>query len=70
MGLLPRTTGPPGIPAPAVGGHLHEFGTQVRLENAETGEVLVKLDGLYEDGRFVGVEQKILRKRLGWREGA
>lgn len=47
-------------------GHLHDYGRQVRLEDARTGEVLVELDGIRDDGgRIEGVEQKIFRRFFG-----
>lgn len=50
----------------AVGGHLHDHGVEVRLEDAENGEVLVRLrPELDAEGRVAAVEQKIFRKWLG-----
>lgn len=47
-------------------GHLHDYGREVRLEDAETGEVLVELDGIRdEDGHIQAVEQKIFRRFFG-----
>lgn len=47
-------------------GHLHDYGLEVRLEDAESGEVLVELDGVRDDeGRIQAVEQKIFRRLLG-----
>ena len=44
-----------------VGGHLHDYGAWVRLEDAETGEVLIDVKGdLDEEGRIHGVERKII----------
>jgi len=51
-----------------VTGHLHDFGDHVRLEDVETGEVLVKLDARRdESGRLESVETKIFRRWLGLR---
>jgi hypothetical protein len=51
-----------------VTGHLHDFGHHVRLEDAETGEVLVRLDGQRdEEGRLLAVETRFFRKWLGLR---
>jgi hypothetical protein len=45
------------------GGHLHDYGTELRLEDVATGETLVRLQGeRTPDGRVVGVEQKIFRR--------
>lgn len=47
-------------------GHLHDYGRHVRLEDAETGEVLVKLEGIRDEaGRVEAVEQKIFRRFFG-----
>jgi hypothetical protein len=44
-----------------VGGHLHDYGKWVRLENAETGEVLVQIDADFdESGQVSGMEREIL----------
>lgn len=44
-----------------MGGHLHDYGRWVRLEDAETDEVLVQVNGHLEDnGKLNGVERKIL----------
>jgi hypothetical protein len=51
-----------------VTGHLHDYGEHVRLEDAETGRVLVRLDGRRDaGGRLEGVETRIFRKWLGLR---
>jgi hypothetical protein len=51
-----------------VTGHLHDYGEHVRLEDAATGEVLVRLEGLKdEDGSLLSVETRIFRKWLGLR---
>ncbi len=43
------------------GGHLHTFGKFLRLENAETGEVVVQLNAdADEDGNVYDIERKIL----------
>lgn len=43
----------------AVGGHMHDYATEMRLEDAETGEVLVRLEADVDDaGRIQGVEEK------------
>lgn len=43
------------------GGHLHDFGEWVRLEDVETGEVLIEVRGaLDEQGKTRGVERKII----------
>lgn len=47
-------------------GHLHDYGRSVRLEDAETGEVLVELKGIAdEEGRVHAVEQRIFRRFFG-----
>lgn len=44
-----------------VGGHLHDYGEWVRLEDVETGEVLIEVRGeLDEEGKTHGVERKII----------
>lgn len=50
----------------AAGGHLHDYGVELRLEDAWTGEVLVRLEGRQgPDGRLEEVEQKIFRSAFG-----
>lgn len=51
----------------AMGGHLHDYGKEIRLEDAVTGEVLVRLEARYMTaGRISGVERtKFLLKRNG-----
>jgi len=52
----------------AATGHLHDYGEHVRLEDVETGEVLVRLDAIKDEGgKLEGVERKIFRKWLGLR---
>jgi len=47
-------------------GHLHDYGRSVRLEDAESGEVLVELEGIIDDeGRVQAVEQRIFRRLFG-----
>lgn len=42
----------------ALGAHMHDYGTEMRLEDAETGEVLVTLRAERDaEGRLVGLEQ-------------
>ncbi len=42
-------------------GHLHDYGEWVRLEDVETGEVLIEVTGeLDEKGKTHGVERKII----------
>lgn len=44
----------------AVGGHLHDYGIALRLEDAETGQVLVRLPGKRDaNGKILGVARKI-----------
>jgi hypothetical protein len=51
-----------------VTGHLHDYGEHVRIEDAATGRVLVKLDGRRDEaGRLEAVETRIFRKWLGLR---
>jgi hypothetical protein len=43
----------------AAGGHMHDYASEMRLEDAETGEVLVRLEAeLDAEGRIQGVEEK------------
>jgi len=50
----------------AAGGHLHDYGVELRLEDAWTGEVLVRLEGRRRpDGSLEEVEQKIFRSAFG-----
>jgi hypothetical protein len=55
----------------AVSGHLHDYGSAVRLEDAESGKILVRLSGERDDaGKILGVSQKIYFFRpLRLREG-
>lgn len=47
----------------AAGGHLHDYGIELRLEDVETGEILFRLESeRTPDGRVLGVEQKIFRR--------
>lgn len=47
----------------AAGGHMHDYGQYVRLEDVETGEVLVELiPDLDADGKILSLERKIFRK--------
>jgi hypothetical protein len=51
-----------------VSGHLHDHGLEVRLEDAETDEVLVELDARHDrHGRVKEVETHAFRKWLGLR---
>ncbi len=44
----------------AVSGHLHDYGVALRLEDAETGKVLVRLPGKRDaNGEILGVARKI-----------
>ncbi|MGQ0701790.1 MAG: hypothetical protein ACT4PM_01500 [Gemmatimonadales bacterium] len=43
-----------------VGGHLHDYGVAVRLEDAETGKVLAQVTGVRSsDGKVHGVKRKL-----------
>lgn len=55
----------------AAGGHLHDFGRAVRLEDAETGKVLVRLDAKRDTtGRLLGMPtQKFLPLGLRLKRG-
>jgi hypothetical protein len=55
----------------AVTGHLHDYGSSVRLEDAETGKVMVKLAGGRDAaGKIVSMPRKIfLLRPLRLREG-
>lgn len=47
----------------AASGHLHDYGVELRLEEAETGRVLTRLKAERDDrGHVTGVEQRIYRK--------
>lgn len=47
----------------ASSGHLHDYGAELRLEEASTGRVLTRLrPKLDEEGRVTAVEQKIHRR--------
>jgi hypothetical protein len=49
----------------AAGGHMHDYASELRLEDAETGEVLVQLEAeLDGDGRILRVEEKRFPFRL------
>jgi len=44
----------------AITGHLHDYGAALRLEDAETDEVLVRLPSRRDpDGKILGVAQKV-----------
>lgn len=50
----------------AAGGHVHDYGVEVRLEDAETDRVLFRLTSERdEEGRVSSVEQKIFRRFFG-----
>lgn len=50
----------------AAGGHVHDYGVEVRLEEAETGRVLFRLESDRDaEGRVLSVEQKIFRHFFG-----
>lgn len=50
----------------AAGGHVHDYGVEVRLEEAETGRVLFRLASDRDaQGRVSSVEQKIFRRFFG-----
>jgi hypothetical protein len=45
------------------GGHLHDYGVEVRLEDVESGDVIVRLKSDRDaEGRVSSVEQKIFRR--------
>jgi len=47
----------------AAGGHVHDYGLEVRVEDVETGKVLFRLESQRdEEGRVSGVEMKIFRR--------
>jgi hypothetical protein len=47
-----------------VGGHLHDYGSSVRLEDAETGNVLVTLRARRDSaGKLLGLERKLFATR-------
>lgn len=47
----------------AASGHLHDYGVEVRLEDAETGRVITKLEAERDPaGHVEGVEQRIYRR--------
>ena len=47
----------------AAGGHVHDYGLEVRLEDAETGKVLFRLESNRDaEGKVSSVEQKIFRR--------
>lgn len=49
-----------------IGGHLHDFATELRLEDAESGEVLwTGTPIVNEDGRTTGVSRDLLIDQLG-----
>ena len=56
-----------------VGGHLHDFGVEVRLEDVATGKVLARVKGQRTpEGRLIRVERKLFAVRgagLPLREG-
>src|SRR5690606_15816463 len=48
----------------AAGGHLHDYGMELRLEDRESGKVLVRLRGVRgPDGRLTGVERQLFGVR-------
>ncbi len=47
----------------AAGGHVHDYGVEVRLEDVETGKVLFRLESdRDEEGKVSSVDQKIFRR--------
>jgi hypothetical protein len=53
----------------AAGGHMHDYGVGVRLEEAESGRVLFALLGdRAADGTLRDVERQVFRKWLGLRD--
>ncbi len=47
----------------AAGGHVHDYGIEVRLEDVETGKVLFRLESDRDaEGKVSSVEQKIFRR--------
>lgn len=47
----------------AASGHLHDYGVELRLEDAETGRVITRLEPERdEEGRVIAVEQRIYRR--------
>lgn len=47
----------------AAGGHLHDYGKELRLEEVATGRVLVRLKSEQDrEGHVLGVQQKVFRK--------
>jgi hypothetical protein len=47
----------------AASGHLHDYGVELRLENAETGDLITKLEPAVDDqGHVLAVEQRIYRR--------
>jgi len=47
-----------------VGGHMHDYGSSVRLEDAETGKVLVRLRARRDSaGKLISVERKLFATR-------
>jgi hypothetical protein len=47
-----------------IGGHLHDYGTLVRLEDVETGKTVVELHARYDtQGMLLGVDRKLFAMR-------
>ena len=47
-----------------IGGHLHDYGTLVRLEDVETGKTVVELHARYDaQGMLLGVDRKLFAIR-------
>ena len=47
----------------AAGGHVHDYGVEVRLEDVETGKVVFRLESDRDaEGKVSSVEQKIFRR--------
>jgi hypothetical protein len=43
-----------------IGGHLHDYGVEVRLEDAKSGKVLTRVEAIRtEDGKVTGIERKL-----------
>jgi hypothetical protein len=42
------------------GGHLHDYGVELRLEEVESGRVIARLRGIHHAGRIQGVERALL----------
>lgn len=51
------------------GGHMHDYGVEMRLEDLTTGQVVFRLKGKRDrDGKLLAMEQKVFRRWFGLKD--